>query len=146
MKPDAVIVHCSASEWGSAQVVDSWHRDRGFARIGYGYVIGNGKRFNSKDYEVSFDGLIELGRRETETGAHAKGWNNRSVGICLIGNGKYTNPQMAALKGLLLGVMARWQIPVERVLGHYEVDSKKGCPLLDMVALRHDLARLKAAL
>jgi N-acetylmuramoyl-L-alanine amidase len=154
--PQYAIVHCSDSPYGSASLIDQWHRDRGFTRtiagpgelrhIGYQYVVGNGRRTNSRDYVQRDDGLIEIGRRETETGAHAQGWNTRSVGVCLIGRGEYTPAQMAALKGLLLGIMVRWQIPVDHVLGHCEIDSKKGCPLLDMSDLRHDLARLKAAL
>lgn len=154
--PRYLIVHCSDSEFGSASLIDAWHRERGFARsvagpgelrhIGYQYVVLNGRRSNSRDYVQRDDGLIETGRREDETGAHAAGWNSKSVGVCLVGRGVYTRAQWAVLKGLLVGIMTRWSIPTENVLGHCEVDTKKGCPLLSMPDLRNDLARLRAAL
>jgi N-acetylmuramoyl-L-alanine amidase len=46
--------------------------------------------------------------------------NSRSIGIELAnaGDHPFPEPQMAALERLLDGVMARWTIPPERVLGH----------------------------
>lgn len=72
---DSIIVHCSATKAGldfTATDIDRWHRERGFNGIGYHYVI-------------RLDGKLEKGRDVTLAGAHCKGWNERSVGICYIG-------------------------------------------------------------
>ncbi|KNG92560.1 N-acetylmuramoyl-L-alanine amidase [Pseudaestuariivita atlantica] len=46
--------------------------------------------------------------------------NSRSIGIELANTGDhpFAEPQMAALETLLDGIMARWNIPPERVIGH----------------------------
>ena len=63
MKPDqidAIIIHCSATRVGQnihASDIDKWHREQGFAMIGYNYVI-------------DLDGTVETGRPLTMDGAH----------------------------------------------------------------------------
>ncbi len=49
--------------------------------------------------------------------------NSRSIGIELANRGDhpFPEPQMAALEALLPGIMARWQIPPERVIGHSDM-------------------------
>ena len=54
MIPNKIIIHCSATPRGvdySAADIDKWHRQRGFSKIGYHYVI-------------RLDGKIEKGRDE----------------------------------------------------------------------------------
>ena len=75
MKPDAIIIHCSATKEGQdikARDIDRMHRARGFNQIGYNYVI-------------DLDGIIETGRPLTIAGAHCIGYNDHSVGICYVG-------------------------------------------------------------
>ena len=70
-----IIIHCSATPEGrevNAETIDRWHRERGFSMIGYHYVIG-------------LNGQIEEGRPEKMVGAHCKGHNGESIGICYIG-------------------------------------------------------------
>ena len=70
-----LVIHCAAtrpSQDISAEDIDRWHKEKGFDKIGYHYFI---KR----------NGNIENGRLETETGAHAYGYNSKSLGICLAG-------------------------------------------------------------
>ena len=70
-----IVVHCSATQEGkniSAATIDKWHKKRGWRGIGYHYVIG-------------LDGLIELGRPVEQVGAHVKGHNKNSIGICYVG-------------------------------------------------------------
>jgi len=91
LKPDEVlgiVCHVSASKWGDRDVIDEWHRDRGFSGIGYHGVITNGVLRSQDAYDVGFDGMIQPGRPEDRMGAHckAKGMNTCSIGICLIGN------------------------------------------------------------
>lgn len=49
--------------------------------------------------------------------------NSRSIGIELANTGAhpYPEPQMTALEALLRGIMARWQIAPERVIGHSDM-------------------------
>lgn len=70
-----LILHCSATPEGkdfSTTDIDRWHKARGFKMIGYHYVI-------------RLDGTIEQGRPLEMTGAHCKGHNAHSIGICYIG-------------------------------------------------------------
>jgi len=92
----AIAVHCSATRPTAIMGVREIHRmhvDRGFACVGYHYVI---KR----------DGTIERGRPEDKMGAHVEGHNRDSLGVCLIGgidaDGKaknnFTQDQFDSLK------------------------------------------------
>ena len=49
--------------------------------------------------------------------------NSRSIGIELANTGAhpFPAPQMAALRGLMRGIMARWPIPPERVIAHSDM-------------------------
>ena len=60
-------------------------------------------------YVIDTDGTVETGRMVGEIGAHVKGHNQYSVGICLVGGidangknyGEYTEKQWIALHTLL---------------------------------------------
>ena len=71
-----IILHCSATKEGqdfSAATIRGWHvNGRGWRDIGYHWVI-------------RLDGSIEVGRPLHEKGAHTKGHNKDSVGVCYIG-------------------------------------------------------------
>jgi len=49
--------------------------------------------------------------------------NSRSIGIELANTGTqpFPEPQMAALETLLRGIMARWPIPPQRIIGHSDM-------------------------
>lgn len=49
--------------------------------------------------------------------------NSRSIGIELANRGThpFPEPQMRVLEGLMRGIMARWHIPAERVIGHSDM-------------------------
>jgi N-acetyl-anhydromuramyl-L-alanine amidase AmpD len=103
-----------------ATVIDRWHRERGWLKIGYHYVIGR-------------DGTIEIGRDVDSIGAHAKGYNKSSIGICLIGGlsedgepeNNYTDKQWDMLWVLVKGLETNF--PESQVIGHNNVSSKS-CP------------------
>ena len=111
---DSIIVHCSATKAGqdfTATDIDRWHRERGFNGIGYHYV-------------VRLDGKLEKGRDVSLAGAHCKGWNKRSIGICYIGgldeNGRpadtRTNAQKRVLYQIIIDLQREYNIL--QVLGH----------------------------
>jgi len=134
-----IIIHCSDSVFGDAELIDSWHKENGWSSIGYHFVILNGFPKNSKDYHNYYDGFIEYGRDICLKGAHAKGWNSNSIGICLIGISKFTENQMDTLIYKIKNLQAKYKIPKKNVIGHYEVDDSKTCPNLDMNKIRAQL-------
>ena len=74
-KIDKIIIHCSASKEGqklTVEQIDKLHRQRGFAGIGYHFVI-------------YLDGSIHDGRDISKIGAHTTGYNTGSIGICYVG-------------------------------------------------------------
>ena len=76
-KIDLIIIHCSATRADSdfsAQDVDTAHRYRGFSSWGYHYYIRK-------------SGQVELMRSEDVPGAHARGYNANSLGVCYEGGG-----------------------------------------------------------
>lgn len=124
---DKFIIHCSATPEGrdvSVEEIRSWHLERGFATIGYHYVI-------------YADGSIHLGRPLSRIGAHCKGQNACSVGICYIGgldtagNPKDTRTpaQRRALVQLLRTLRREW--PKATIHGHNEF-AAKACPCFDV--------------
>lgn len=113
-----IVVHCSATRAAQnvgVKEIDRWHRERGFLKIGYHYVI---KR----------DGAVEPGRPEEEVGAHVQGNNAHSIGVCLVGglsaDGKhgednFTPAQYASLATLIYGLRHRY--PKARICGHRDL-------------------------
>lgn len=126
-KIDKIIIHCSATKEGqhfTVEDIDRWHKARGFAKIGYHYVI-------------YLDGSVHKGRPEEQIGAHTLGQNSTSVGICYIGgldtSGKpkdtRTDAQKTALTELVDDLKAKY--PKAQVHGHYEF-AAKACPCFDV--------------
>lgn len=119
-----LIIHCSATPEGknfTTTDIDRWHRQRGFKKIGYHYVI-------------YLDGSIHTGRKEGEIGAHCSGHNANSIGICYIGglteDGKKakdtrTPAQKESLIKLLKELKAKY--PKATIHGHKEF-ANKSCP------------------
>lgn len=97
------------------EIIQDWHiNGKLWQNIGYHYVIEK-------------DGKVTAGRPETYHGAHAYGYNQKSVGIVLAGNFDSTLPTQAqedALAGLLDEVATRWTIPNERIKPHRHVADK----------------------
>ena len=127
MKPiTEIIIHCSATREGAdyhASDIDRWHKQRGFRRIGYHYVI-------------DLDGTIEGGRPENETGAHCTGHNSNSIGVCYIGGtdctGKpkdtRTDAQKRSLQQLLRMLVKKY--PQATIHSHRDF-ANKACPSFD---------------
>ena len=136
-KIENIIVHCSDSSWGSAKVIDEWHKARGWSGIGYHFVIGNGKITTKNTYDA-LNGSIEVGRILPKSGAHALGYNSKSVGICLIGKEEFTMKQFESLISLIKDLMMIYDIPASNVLGHKETPKSHGktCPNFDVGKIR----------
>lgn len=150
-----IVVHCSDSHWGSLQAITQWHMERGLTdsegNCGYHFIILNGYPTAtslrvSDGYVADQDGQIVAGRPVEYTGAHCKGWNTGSVGICLIGKTMFSEKQIKALLNLCAEMMVEHNILWYNVQGHREYwESKdqtppKSCPNLTMSILRDILA------
>jgi len=110
-----IIIHCSATPNGrhhAAEEINDWHKQRGWSGIGYHYVI-------------TVKGKLEAGRPEYWQGAHAKGHNYKSIGICMIGTDNYSDAQWEVLENLVRELLIKY--PDAEVIGHNEV-SDKTCP------------------
>jgi hypothetical protein len=132
-KINKIIVHCSDSSFGDVKEIDRWHKQKGWNKIGYHYIILNGFRKSSQKYNQSEDGIIEIGRKEEEIGAHVAGQNQDSIGICLIGVKDFTENQMKTLKDTIKTLLLKHKLHIKDVYGHYEFDDGKTCPNIDMV-------------
>ena len=103
-----VIVHCTATPAGrdvTVADVDRWHRQRGFAGIGYHYL-------------VALDGTVHAGRDVDIAGAHCRGHNRDTR----------TPEQRGALRGLLAALKRLY--PGAVVRGHRDF-AAKACPCFD---------------
>lgn len=112
-----IVIHCSATpngRWVSTLDIDAWHSQRGFARtararqawnpdlaaIGYHWVIyPNGGR--------------ATGRHPAEVGAHAAGWNSRSLGICMVGTDRYSPAAWDALADQVRHLARLYGVPLQ---------------------------------
>lgn len=108
-----LVIHCSATKDGvpvSVDTIREWHQARGFEDIGYHWVI-------------DVDGKVHRGRPESLPGAHAKGFNAHSIGVCLVGgatgHGRYTRAQWGALRDLVDQLLALYAIP--HIVGHRDL-------------------------
>lgn len=121
-----IIVHCTAtraSQKVTVADVTRWHKQRGFATIGYHYLVDQA-------------GNVFPGRPEATPGAHCLGHNAKSIGIAYCGgldaSGKpadtRTEPQRAALLGLLTELKQKY--PSASIHGHRDF-AQKACPCFD---------------
>ncbi|MDP2909895.1 MAG: N-acetylmuramoyl-L-alanine amidase [bacterium] len=113
-----LIVHHSDTEVGNVEIFRRVHKkDNGWEDIGYHYVITNGKGGKSGGP----DGEVQIGRPIEKIGAHAKGRNHNSVGICLVGKDKFTDKQIESLLQLLLQLCNKYNLePLKAIQPHHE--------------------------
>lgn len=127
-KIDLIVVHCSATPEGkhfSTETIRDWHvNGNGWSDIGYHWV-------------VELDGKVRAGRPEQRVGAHVRGYNRSSIGICYVGGmskdmklPKDTRSQVQreSLEQLLLELKVRY--PEAIIKGHNDF-SNKACPSFD---------------
>lgn len=125
-----LVVHCSATPEDrdvGVEDIRQWHRQKGWLDVGYHFVITR-------------DGELQRGRPHDRPGAHVRGFNHLSLGICLVGgvesDGKtpeqnFTPYQYKTLE-LLLTDLKRLH-PQAEVLGHRDMPKvNKACPCFDV--------------
>lgn len=116
-----LVVHCSDTKDDknlSALDIHKMHLSFGWDGIGYHKIINR-------------SGKIENGRPEYWVGAHVKGKNDVSLGVCLIGRNNFTKKQFISLER----VLKKWKIlyPNSKVVGHRDTgNTQKTCPNFDV--------------
>ena len=125
-----LIIHCSATLPGqrvSVHDIDRWHRQRGFDCIGYHFYI-------------TVDGTIWTGRPISQVGAHCKGYNAHSIGICYEGGldeeGRPKDTRTLLQKAALVALINKLReiYPTTDVVGHNDLDLSKACPCFSAVS------------
>lgn len=129
-KTPLLVIHCSATppsmQIGAAEI-RRWHTDpkprgEGWADIGYHYVIRR-------------SGKVETGRPVSRPGAHVRGFNKHSIGVCLVGGvnadnepaDNFTKSQLRALVRLVNRL--RKAHDIVSVVGHRDMPNvAKACP------------------
>ncbi|MBM7833323.1 peptidoglycan recognition protein family protein [Clostridium sardiniense] len=116
--PSLIIIHHTEEIGWNIHKVHNHHKTLGWEGIGYNYFIEE-------------NGTIIEGRG-MHIGAHTKGFNNKSIGICLNGNFDLSYPskeQIKSLCNMCNMLMQKYNIPIESVIGHREVEGvTKSCP------------------
>lgn len=124
-----IIVHCSATPEGKDFTIDDirrWHLEKGYSDIGYHFVIYR-------------DGSIHRGRPLDQAGAHCKGHNANSIGVCYIGGldakgdkakDTRTPQQIESLIELLQALKVVFGDLA--IVGHHDYNKGKECPCFDV--------------
>ena len=127
-KINKIIVHCSATREGEnipVETIRKWHVEgRGWSDIGYHFYI-------------DLEGKIFKGRDIAKIGAHCKGQNRNSIGICYCGgveiDGKTPKDtrnfeQIEALLCVLRTLKAMYP---DAVIHSHRDFARKACPSFD---------------
>ena len=125
-----IVIHCSATKlsqnFTKAKLWASHVKGNGWSDIGYHYYITK-------------DGKLHTCRPEEKVGAHVKGFNQKSIGICYEGgiaeDGKHedtrTAEQLVTMHNLLVSLKQKY--PDAEIVGHRDLLQfrTKDCPCFD---------------
>lgn len=117
---NSIVVHCSDSDIEShdnAETIEEWHKQRGFKQIGYHFIIVK-------------SGEVIKGRPLHMQGAHCKGHNATSIGVCLTGRDRFSSKQLISLGALCKQLMYEYRITSVKPHNHY--DKGKTCPNFEL--------------
>ena len=139
-KPEGIIIHCTATHanWWEGKSTEEkiaeirrWHVDgNGWSDIGYAELYDrDGTMGTGRDLDGDGDPFNDIG-------AHTKGWNSKSIGICLFGGAgstandefsdHFTPEQDAVLRRRIAYLRERFP-SIKWVKGHNEF-ANKACP------------------
>ena len=117
-----LVVHCSATKPSmdiGLREIKRWHvDDNGWRDVGYHYIIRR-------------NGEVELGRSNRDTGAHAAGYNHKSISLCMVGGmaednsaeNNFTAQQWTALLDLVKQIKVDY--PEADIIGHNEISEQE---------------------
>ena len=135
-----LVVHCTATPetmWIDAKRIRDWHTDpkpqgNGWSRPGYhDLIIRNGK--------------IQTLNSIKSRGIHVRGYNSRSVAVCLVGGSEdgddapgwqgepSYNFEDVQIDTLIITLnYLQLKFPRAEIVGHRDLDDKKACPSFDV--------------
>jgi len=131
-----IVIHHTATNSGSVESINASHlknKDKNgnpWLGIGYHFVIGNGDGMSDGAIEQTFRWRTQI------QGAHAgstnKDYNERGIGICLVGNFENSPPtaaQRKSVKLLVKTLRTEYKIATVDVVGHKDIRaSATECP------------------
>ena len=101
-----IVVHHSATETGDVEAFRRYHvQVHGWDDVGYNFVILR-------------DGTVQTGRSANKIGAHARGRNSSHLGVCLVGEDRFTWDQKESLDRLIQDL--QFQYPIRSIERHHE--------------------------
>lgn len=111
-----IALHHAEASTCTVMQVDAWHKDNGWAGIGYHFFVRK-------------NGEIYRGRPLNKVGAHVSGMNNDSIGICAEGSYMTETMPKAQKKAIceLLVYLKDNYYPNAKITGHGEIGSSN-CP------------------
>ena len=123
--PKFIIIHHSLTadnlELSSYEAVKKYHiNEKGMIDIAYHALI---------EY-VNKTPVVQLGRADDTRGAHCIGMNERSIGVCFLGNFDLCEPDEAIYDtgaAYIAGKCLKYNIPLENIHPHYRY-AIKTCP------------------
>jgi hypothetical protein len=146
LNTDYIIIHCSAtppSEDLSVHDIRDLHAGPkgSYIRWAGKMVECFGWRDVGYHHVITRSGKLEMGRPTLTVGAHAKGYNSNSVGICLVGgvniagepDCNFTRAQWQQLEKLVYSCKVMYR--EAQVIGHRDLPGvTKACPSFDVVS------------
>lgn len=106
---DMIVLHHADASLCTAQDIHRWHINKGYSGIGYHYFINK-------------NGEIYKGRPDNVIGAHAKGYNSTSIGICFEGRyNKEVVPQAQLQAGKELVEYLKKKYNITKVKKHKDL-------------------------
>lgn len=129
-----IVIHCSATRCNRPYTVAQLYHD---------HVEVNHWRYIGYHYYIRRDGTVVATRPLERMGAHAKGWNAHSIGICYEGGldeqGRVADTRTEAQKKAMAELIGqlKFQFPtITQVLGHRDLPGvQKACPCFDATQL-----------
>ena len=118
-KPTHLILHHTGvdSDLPQLPAVEKYHKEKGFPKSSLGFHTGYHRM-------ISKNGIVFVTRADAEEGAHTlKGWNTKSIGVCLDGDFNKHAPtamQIAVTKALIQSYELPWMF-------HKEADADRTC-------------------
>jgi len=138
-----IIVHCSASDrYAEDDIENVKELHTSIQKMSWNNKYAEGKGWDDVGYNfyINFNGDLQLGRELKYSAAHARGYNDSHIGICLSGLNNVANEaQIKTLSWLIPVLKKQYGMKWKDILPHNAVNRLKSCPNFDFYKLRESL-------
>lgn len=147
-KPTRIFIHHSLTKdsytvsWGA---IRKYHIETlKWSDIGYHAGVELVLSGEEANYEVL------LGRSWDRKGAHVKGQNHDSLGICFVGNYDKIQPKPKMLEAgakIIAIWMKLFDIPINRIYSHHDFNLDKSCPgrFFNLIRLKMEVQEIRGS-